>query len=223
MAKHFEKTSKVSPSLKPRVVIIDDHALFAAALKTLLDPDFDVVGSYDDPRRFLLDAVALDPDVTILDVSMPSMSGLDVARELRRIVPRARVVFVTMNEDPQVAAEALRLGAQGYLLKNSAPAELQAAIRAVMHHHEYVTPLLARGLAQTPAADGTDRRAARQLTLRQREVLRLLAAGRSMKDAAALLNISVRTVAFHKYRMMEQLHIDSTAKLIRFAVEEGLV
>jgi DNA-binding NarL/FixJ family response regulator len=208
--------------MRPRVAIIDDHALFAGALRTLLDPDCEVVGSYDDPERFLLEAVQLDPDVVILDVSMPSMSGLDVARALRRSVPKARIVFVTMNEDPQVAVEAFRLGADGYLLKNSAPSELQTAIREVMNDHDYVTPLLARHLAQRLARDQDDRDPTSRLTERQREVLRLLAMGRSMKETAAILNISVRTVAFHKYRMMDHLHIHSTAELIRFAVREGL-
>jgi DNA-binding NarL/FixJ family response regulator len=203
--------------MKPRVAIVDDHALFAGALMTLLEPDCNVVGSYDDPQRFLLQAPELGPDVVILDVSMPSLSGLDVARELRRTVPKARIIFVTMNEDPQVAAEAFRLGAAGYLLKDSAPSELQTAIREVMNQHDYVTPLLARNLAQKLTRDTNPR-----LTQRQREVLRLLATGRSMKETAAILNISVRTVAFHKYRMMEHLHIDSTAELIRFAVREGL-
>jgi DNA-binding NarL/FixJ family response regulator len=208
--------------MKPRVAIIDDHTLFAAALRKLLEADCDVVGSYDDPRTFLLDAAALAPDVVIVDVSMPSMSGLDVARELRRRVPDARIIFVTMNEDPQVVAEAFRLGASGYLLKNSAPSELHRAIREVMNRHDYVTPLLARSLAEQLARDRDDREPPSRLTPRQREVLQLLAKGRSMKEAAAILNISVRTVAFHKYRMMEHLDIDSTAELIRFAVREGL-
>jgi DNA-binding NarL/FixJ family response regulator len=209
--------------MKPRIVIVDDHTLLAEAFQRLLEPDCQVVGSYGDPRAFLLDAERLKPDVVILDVSMPLLNGLDTARELRRLLPATRIIFLTMNEDPDIAAEAFRLGASGYLLKRSAGSELPFAIREVMSHRYYITPLLTRDLVGSLVHDSHDRKPVHQLTARQREVLQLLAEGRSMKEAAAVLNVSARTVAFHKYRMMEHLHVTSTAALIQFAVREGLV
>ena len=209
--------------MKPRVAIVDDHTLLADALERLLAPSCEVLGIYADPRAFLTDAVRLKPDVAILDVSMPLLNGLDTARELRRLVPNVRVVMLTMNEDPDVAAEAFRVGAYGYLLKRSAGAELLTAIREVMSHHYYITPLLTKDLVGSLVHDRHSRKPLRQLTVRQREVLQLLAEGRSMKEAAAILNVSPRTVAFHKYRMMEHLQVHSTAALIQLAVREGLV
>jgi DNA-binding NarL/FixJ family response regulator len=209
--------------MKPRVAIVDDHTLFAEACRKLLEPDSDVVGTYSDPRAFLLDVLHVKPDVAVLDVSMPSLNGLDTARELLRLDPKVRVIMLTMQEDPEVAAEAFRAGAAGYLLKRSAGSELTLALREVMNQRYYVTPLLTKDLVGTLMQDRRDRKPLYQLTSRQREVLQLLAAGRSMKEAAAILHVSARTVAFHKYRMMEHLHVDSTAALIQFAVREGLV
>jgi DNA-binding NarL/FixJ family response regulator len=209
--------------MKPRVAIVDDHTLFAEACRKLLEPDSDVVGTYSDPRAFLLDVLQVKPDVAVLDVSMPSLNGLDTARELLRLDPKIRVIMLTMQEDPEVAAEAFRAGASGYLLKRSAGSELTLALREVMNQRYYVTPLLTKDLVGTLMQDRRERKPLYQLTSRQREVLQLLAAGRSMKEAAAILHVSARTVAFHKYRMMEHLHVDSTAALIQFAVREGLV
>ena len=209
--------------MKPRIAIVDDHTLLAEAFQKLLEPDCQVVGSYDDPRAFLAAAPQLKPDVAILDISMPLLNGLDTARELRRILPSTRIIFLTMNEDPDVAAEAFRLGASGYLLKRSAGSELPYAIREVMSQRYYITPLLTRDLVGSLVQDPHARKPVHQLTERQREVLQLLAEGRSMKEAAAILHVSARTVAFHKYRMMEHLHVNSTAALIQFAVREGLV
>ena len=139
------------------------------------------------------------------------------------LLPATRIIFLTMNEDPDIAAEAFRLGASGYLLKRSAGSELPFAIREVMSQRYYVTPLLTKGLVGSLVQEDHTRKPVHQLTARQREVLQLLAGGRSMKEAAAILNVSSRTVAFHRYRMMEHLHVDSTAALIQFAVREGLV
>jgi DNA-binding NarL/FixJ family response regulator len=209
--------------MKPRVVIVDDHTLLAEAFQKLLDPECQVIGTYNDARAFLLDAPKLNPDVVILDISMPMLNGLDAARELKRLVPHARVIFLTMNEDPDMAAEAFRIGASGYLLKRSAGGELLLAVREVMNHRYYITPLMTKDLVGSLVHESQLRKPVHQLTTRQREVLQLLAEGRSMKEAAAILNVSARTVAFHKYRMMETLHVDSTAALIQFAVREGLV
>jgi DNA-binding NarL/FixJ family response regulator len=206
-----------------RVVIVDDHTLLTEAFRRLLEPECQVVGVYDDPRAFLRDVSQLRPDVAVLDISMPSLNGLDAARELRRLVPATRIVFLTMNEDPDLAAEAFRLGASGYLLKRSAASELPSAVREVMSHHYYITPLLTRDLVGSFVHPNESRKPLHQLTPRQREVLQLLAEGRSMKEAAGVLNVSPRTIAFHKYRMMEQLGVQSTAALIQFAVREGLI
>jgi len=210
-------------TMKPRTVIIDDHTLLAEAFKKLLESDCEVVATYGDARQFLLDVPRLNPEVVILDLSMPALNGLDAARELKRILPTAKIIFLTMNEDPDIAAEAFRIGASGYLLKRSAASELQLAVREVMNHRYYITPLMTKELVGSLVHDGSARKPVHQLTSRQREVLQLLAEGRSMKEVASILNVSARTVAFHKYRMMETLRVDSTAALIQFAVREGLV
>jgi DNA-binding NarL/FixJ family response regulator len=210
-------------AMKPRIAIVDDHTLIADACRKLLEPECDVAGIFTEPRVFLAEAATVKPDVVILDVSMPSLNGLDTARELRRLVPDTRIIFLTMNEDPDIAAEAFRVGASGYLLKRSLGSELPLAVREVMGRRYYVTPLLTRDLVDSLVHDPQARRPVHRLTPRQREVLQLLAEGRSMKEAAAILHVSARTVAFHKYRMMEQLQVTSTAALIQFAVREGLV
>ena len=207
----------------PRVVIVDDHTLLTEALRRLLEPDCEVVGTYDDPRAFLREVGRVRPDVAVLDISMPSLNGLDAARELHRVLPSARIIFLTMNEDADVAAEAFRAGASAYLLKRSAASELKAAVTDVMNQRYYITPLLTRDLVGSFVQPQEVRRPIYQLTPRQREVLQLLAEGHSMKQAAAILNVSPRTIAFHKYRMMENLRVQSTAALVHFAVREGLI
>jgi DNA-binding NarL/FixJ family response regulator len=207
----------------PRVVIVDDHTLMTEALRRLLEPDCEVVGTYDDPRAFLREVGRLRPDVAVLDISMPTLNGLDAARELRRVLPSVRIIILTMNEDADVAAEAFRAGASAYLLNRSAASELKAAVTDVMNQRYYITPLLTRDLVGSFVQPHEVRRPIYQLTPRQREVLQLLAEGHSMKQAAAILNVSPRTVAFHKYRMMEHLRVQSTAALLHFAVREGLI
>jgi DNA-binding NarL/FixJ family response regulator len=208
--------------MRSRIAIVDDHALIADACRTLLESTGDVVGTFNDPRAFLAEAVALKPDVVVMDISMPMLNGLDAARELKRLLPNVRIIILTMNEDPDVAAEAFRIGASGYLLKRSSGSELALAVREVMTQRYYLTPLLTRDLVGSLVHDHP-RKQLHQLTPRQREVLQLLTEGRSMKEAAAILHVSARTVAFHKYRIMEQLKVESTAALIQFAVREGLV
>jgi DNA-binding NarL/FixJ family response regulator len=209
--------------MKSRVAIVDDHTLLADACRKLLEPDYDVVGTYSDPRAFLLDFPELRVDVVILDITMPLLNGLDTARELRKLNPELHIIILTMSEDPEIAAEAFRAGASGYVLKRCAGSELTIAVREVMQQRYYVTPLLTKGLVGAFVHDPTSRKPIYQLTQRQREVLQLLAEGRSMKEAGAILNVSARTVAFHKYRMMQQLHVTSTAALIQLAVREGLI
>jgi len=209
--------------MKPRTVIVDDHTLLAEAFRKLLEGECDVIATYSDPRAFLLDLPRLSADVVILDMSMPMLNDLDAAREVRRLTPSTRIIFLTMNEDPDIAAEAFRVGASGYLLKRSAASELLLAVREVVNQRYYITPLMTKDLVGSLVHDSPARKPVHQLTSRQREVLQLLAEGRSMKEVASVLNVSARTVAFHKYRIMETLHVDSTAALIQIAVREGLV
>ena len=205
---------------RPRVLLADDHTLLLEAFQRLLADDCDVVGTASDGRALVAAAVELRPDIAVVDIAMPALNGIDAARQLKRLAPNTRVIFLTMNEDPQVAAEALRAGASGYLLKRCAGAELSAAIREVMIGHSYVTPLAMEGLVDQIAHPHATSEA---LTPRQREIVQLIAEGRSMKEVGALLNITPRTVAFHKYRVMEQLSLKTTAELIQYAVKHHIV
>ena len=209
--------------MKPRVLLADDHRLLVEAFAKLLEAECEIVGHVGDGLALLEAAPKLKPDVVVLDVAMPLLNGLDAGRKLKERMPDVRLIFVTMNEDPDLAVQAFRIGASGYLLKRSAGSELLLAIREVMERRHYVTPFVTKDLVGSfiNSLDQAGRR--RSLTPRQREVLQLLAEGRSMKEAATILNVSVRTIAFHKYRMMEQLDIKTTAELVQFAVKEHLV
>lgn len=203
---------------RPRVLLADDHVLIVEAFARLLAPECDIVGTVGDGQALIAEAERLKPDVVVLDVIMPLLNGLDAARELTRRLPRTKIVCLTMNEDPEVQKEAFRIGVSGFLLKCSAASELMAAIRAVTRGRSYITPLVTQDLVDACAGPPLVNRKGNTLTPRQREVLRLLANGHSMKQAAAILNITPRTVAFHKYQMMAQLRVKSTAELIQFAI-----
>lgn len=207
---------------KPRLVIADDHILLAEAFEKLLAPECDTVGKVGDGRAMLQVIRELHPDVAVLDIAMPILNGIDASRQAKQIDPSIRLVFVTVSEDPELAAEAFRAGASAYLLKRSAGAELLGAIREVMKRRSYVTPLIAEGMVQA-LMDPSPSKMTHELTLRQREVLQLLAEGKSMKEAASILSVEPRTVAFHKYRMMDQLGIKTSAELILFAARQHLV
>jgi DNA-binding NarL/FixJ family response regulator len=207
---------------RPRVLLADDHSLLLGAFETLLAPEYDVVGGVSDGRALLAAAEKLQPDVVVLDVSMPLLNGLDAGREIRRRFPRIKLVFITMNEDADLAAAAFRIGASAYLLKRSAASELQFAIHEALNGRSYLTPLVTDGVVGS-LLRAAERKPSTELTPRQREVLQLLAEGQSMKQVAGVLNVTPRTVAFHKYRMMQQLNIKSTAELIRFAIRQHLV
>jgi DNA-binding NarL/FixJ family response regulator len=211
----------MSGSARPRVLLADDHELIAEAFAQLITPECEILGTVSDGRALLAEASRLNPDVVVLDVAMPVMNGLEAARELKRRLPRTRIVCLTMNEDPEISKEAFRAGVSGFLLKRSAACELMDAIRAVLQGRAYVTPCITRDLVDACVADPLETR--RELTPRQREILRLLAGGHSMKQTAAILNITPRTVAFHKYQIMARLRVRSTAELIQFAIREGLV
>ncbi|HVQ17307.1 MAG TPA: response regulator transcription factor [Vicinamibacterales bacterium] len=207
---------------RPRVLLADDHHLLLGALEKLLAPECEIVGTASDGRSLVAEAQRLKPDVVILDIAMPLLNGLDAGRQIKQLRKSTKLVYVTMNEDPDLAAEAFRAGASAYLLKRSAASELLLAIREVMNGRSYVTPLVTEGLVGS-FMDAANRKPSHDLTPRQREVLQLLAEGHSMKQVAALLNVTPRTVAFHKYRMMEQLNIRSNAELIQFAITHHIV
>jgi DNA-binding NarL/FixJ family response regulator len=206
----------------PRVLLADDHNLLLGAFEKLLAPECEIVGTATDGRTLVVEAQRLKPDLVVLDISMPLLNGLDAGRQIKQLRKSTKLVYVTMNEDPDLAAEAFRAGASAYLLKRSAASELLLAIREVMNGRSYVTPLVTEGLVGS-FMDAANRKPSHDLTPRQREVLQLLAEGHSMKQVAALLNVTPRTVAFHKYRMMEQLNIRTNAELIQFAVIHHLV
>ena len=206
----------------PRVLLADDHELVLGAFEKLLSSECEIVGRVSDGRALLGAAEKLRPDVIVLDIGMPLLNGLEAGRQVKQSLPNTKLVFVTMHEDADVAAEAFRGGASAYLLKRSAPSELMTAIREVVQGRSYVTPLVTEGLVGL-LMKVDERKHSPELTSRQREILQLLAEGRSMKEVAAELNITARTVAFHKYRMMEQLKITSSAELIQYAVKHHIV
>jgi DNA-binding NarL/FixJ family response regulator len=214
----------MTPSRRPRVLLADDHLMVAEALRSLLSSEFDLVGVVEDGRALLEAAGRLRPDVVVADVTMPHLNGIDALVRLRQDGNRVPVVFLTMHRDVTFARRAFEAGASGYVLKHSASVELVAAIRAALEGRTYLTPALAgevlEAMQQQPGQAGDP---AASLTPRQREVLQLLAEGRSAKEIAASLSISARTVEFHKYQMMETLGIHTNAELIHFAIKHGLV
>jgi DNA-binding NarL/FixJ family response regulator len=209
--------------IRPRVILADDHTLLLDAFRKLLIDDCEVVAAVSDGRALLEATATLRPDVVVVDIAMPLLNGIDAARQIKQTLPDTRIIFLTMNEDPDLAAEAFRAGASGYLLKRSAASELQTAIREVVMHRSYVTPLVTEGLMGSMLRGPATRHAPQELTPRQREVVQLVAEGHSMKEVGNILNIAPRTVAFHKYRIMEQLNIKTTAELIQFAIKHHII
>jgi DNA-binding NarL/FixJ family response regulator len=209
--------------IRPRVILADDHTLLLDAFRKLLMDECEVVAAVSDGRALLEATATLRPDVVVVDIAMPLLNGIDAARQIKQTLPDTRIIFLTMNEDPDLAAEAFRAGASGYLLKRSAASELQMAIREVVMHRSYVTPLVTEGLMGSMLRGPATRQAPQELTPRQREVVQLVAEGHSMKEVGNILNIAPRTVAFHKYRIMEQLNIKTTAELIQFAIKHHII
>jgi DNA-binding NarL/FixJ family response regulator len=209
---------------KARVLIADDHSILLAGLRRLVEDTCEVVGTVEDGRALVTAAEQLKPDVIVLDISMPLLNGLDAARQLKKSVPDAKLIFLTMHASPTYATEALKIGASGYLLKQSAASELQQAIETVINGQTYLTPSITKPMFDMMLQPGPPavRKSLTDLTPRQREVLQLIGEGKSTKDIAALLNVSVKTVEFHKTRLMEQLDLRSTPALIKFAIAEGL-
>ena len=214
----------MSRERRPRVLLADDHLLVAEALTSLLTPEFDLVGVVEDGRALIEAAGKLQPDVIVADISMPHLNGIDALAQLRQGGDRTPVVFLTMHRDVTFARRALDAGASGFVLKHSASVELVAAIRAALQGKTYLTPQLAGEVLEAmKEGSGQAGDPVATLTPRQREVLQLLAEGRSAKEIAASLGISARTVEFHKYQMMETLDIHTNAELIHVAIRHGLV
>jgi DNA-binding NarL/FixJ family response regulator len=207
---------------RTRIILADDHELLTDAIKGLLEPEHEVVGTFTSGDSLVKSAPALQPDIVILDVAMPTMNGLIACAQLKKLLPQVRIIFLTMNEDLDTAAQAFQSGASGIVLKTSAASELKAAIREVLFGGYFATPSLTVGMVGSFVQNFKRMNKRRELTVRQKEVLQLIAEGYSMKQVAGMLDISTRTVAFHKYTMMEHLEIESSAELVSYAIKVGL-
>jgi len=210
--------------MRPRVLLADDHRIVAEGLKSLLSSDFDLVGIVEDGRSLVAAAKTLQPDVIVVDVSMPHLNGIDAISLLRKHDQHVKIVILTMHQDPAYARRGLEAGAHGFVLKHSATDELVLAINAALKGHTFITPALAGDvLRNVRRGKGTNEKIDRKLTTRQREILQLLAEGHSAKEIAATLAISPRTVEFHKYQIMEAHQLHSNAALIQFAIKHGML
>ena len=207
---------------KPRVLIADDHLLLLDAFERLLEGTYEIVGKVADGRELVRAALELKPDAVVADISMPELNGLEAARQILARIPGTRIVLLTVHEDGVLAADALQAGVSGFVLKRSAAGELQQALREALAGAKYLTPLIAGGDARSLAEQPGNGSPIGRLTSREREVLQLLAEGRTMKEIGVRLCITARTVAFHKYQLAEKLGLRSTADLVRYALEHHI-
>lgn len=207
---------------KARILLADDHTLVAEAFKRLLEPDCEVVATVADGRALLRVAPQLNPDLVLVDLNMPLLNGLDASAQLKQALPNIKIIVLTMNEDPEIAAETLGKWASGYLLKKSAGSELLKAVHEVLRGRKYITPALQDAVEEIISRDSRSE-SGPTLTQRQREVLQLLAEGHTMKEAAAILNVATRTVAFHKYKIMQEFGLENNSELLRFAMKRNLI
>jgi DNA-binding NarL/FixJ family response regulator len=207
---------------KPRLMLADDHTMVAEAFVKLLAEDYDVVRVVSDGLTLLNEAPESKPHVVILDLGMPLLNGMEAGKQLKKLLPSTKIVVLTMNEDVGVAKEALRHWASAYLLKKSAGSELLKAVNEVLHHKSYVTPRIAE-LLQEEFARNPDSNCEMQLKTRQIQVLQLLAEGYTMKEAGAMLNIKARTVAFHKYKIMDSHGLKTHSEFVMFAIKHHIV
>ena len=208
---------------RPRVLVADDHQMLVDALKRVLEPRCEVVGMASNGRELLKAAARLQPDIIVLDIAMPELNGLDAARHLKSSMPKLKIIFMTMNEDPDMVGEAFRAGASAFLLKQGAALELTDAIEKVLKGGSYVTPSASEGQARISLRDPKARKHTAEPTPRQREVIQLLAEGRSMKEVASILQITKRTVAAHKYALMELLQLKTNADLVQYAIKHNII
>jgi DNA-binding NarL/FixJ family response regulator len=208
---------------RPRVLLADDHQMLLDALKRVVEPRCEVVGMVSDGRALLTAAAKLQPDIVVLDIGMPQLNGLDAARHLKPASPKLKLIFMTMNEDPDLVGEAFRAGASAFLLKQAAAFELMEAIEKVLKGGSYVTPSAAEGQAAISLRAPKARAHMTEPTPRQREVIQLLAEGRSMKEVASILQITKRTVAAHKYAVMDLLQLKTNADLVQYAIKRRII
>jgi DNA-binding NarL/FixJ family response regulator len=202
-------------------LLADDHAVVVEGIRGLLEKHYDVVGVVMDGRALIAEASWVQPDVIVLDVGMPLLNGIDAGRKMQEILPKVKLVFLTMHADPNLAAAALRLGPVGFVLKHSAASELLTAIADVLRGKAYVTARLKPENRQVQ--ESRAKQFSKELTHRQREVLQLLAEGRPMKEVADILSVSEKTVMFHKYEIMKSLNIKNNAELVLLALRNGLI
>lgn len=210
---------------QPRVLMADDHSIMLAGVRKLIEDCCDVVGTVEDGRALLEAAERLKPDLILLDITMPLLNGLDAARQLKKSHPDVKLLFLTMHASPRYATEAFKAGGNGYLLKQSAVSELSQAIEAVLQGKCYLTPSITRPVIEQAIRakeEPTVKGAVTELTPRQREVLQLIGEGKGTKEIAVILNLSVKTVEFHKTCLMKELDLHTTAKLVRYAIAQGL-
>jgi len=208
---------------RPRVLLADDHQMLLDALKRVVEPRCEVVGTVSDGRALLKAATRLQPDIVVLDIAMPQLNGLDAARHLKPNMPKVKLIFMTMNEDPDLVGEAFRAGASAFLLKQAAAFELMDAIEKVLKGGSYVTPSASEGQAKISLRDPRAREHVTEPTPRQREVIQLLAEGCSMKEVASILRITKRTVAAHKYAVMDLLQLKTNADLVQYAIKHRII
>jgi len=213
----------MSTTTPPRVLLADDHTLVLEGFRRIVEQRCEVVGAVEDGRALLEAAVRLRPDIILLDISMPLLNGVDAGRQIKKLLPDVKLIFVTMHADPAYVSEAFKAGASAYLLKRSAARELDQAIEAVLKGQYFVTSLLTREIVTGLSSEEGGMFSQRQdLTPRQREVLQLIAEGRTIKEIAALLNISPKTVEFHKAQIIFHLNLRTTAELTKYALAHGL-
>jgi len=208
---------------RARLLIADDHTLLAEACKSYLEPEFEVVGIADNGRTLLRLVTELRPDVVVLDIAMPKLNGLDAGDQIKHLSPTTKLVFLTMNFAPEVAAEAFRRGASGYVVKTSAAEELVRAIRRALKSESYLSPAITKETVEFLLRSGDSFVEEKRITRRQSEVLQLLAEGLSMKEIANILNLKPGTVAFHKYKMMETLGLKTNAELVQYAIKHHVI
>jgi DNA-binding NarL/FixJ family response regulator len=208
---------------RTRVLLADDHKIILNGLRSLLEPEFELVGKVEDGRALVSAAEKLRPDVIVVDISMPLLNGIEAVRQIKKVDPQVKVVFLTMHPDVTYAIRAFEVGASGYVLKHSASSELLTAIHEAIKGRTYVTPMIAGELVQS-YKEGSHHQPDenQQLTQRQREILQLLAEGHSAKGIAEMLNISPRTVEFHKYNLMSKLNLKTNSALVQYAIKHGI-
>jgi DNA-binding NarL/FixJ family response regulator len=209
--------------MRKRILLADDHTLLLDGIRFILEPEFELVGAVEDGQSLLTAAKKLKPDVILLDISMPLLNGIDAAHQLRKLVPSASMIFVTMHADTDFVTEAFRAGASGYVLKRAAATELRTAIHEVLKGNRYISPQITREGLELLVRCQTRPAASNRLTPRRREVLQLVAEGKNRKEIGSILGISVKTVEFHKANLARELNLRSTADFTRYAIEHGLI